>query len=122
MTTFHEIQWRPDFDPRGCAPQPDGTFTAPHSWRFDEYYKYRFTYHCTDHPEWHASYGGDPSQIYRYTVSATPMTWHDITEGTCDTPQTIREALLGDHEFAYLYTAPADPHHPEDATLGHQTP
>ena len=82
-----------DFDPR------------KHRWRFVGYYKYRFSFEAIDRPEWHASYGGDRDQIYTYTVS--PLgTWSEITEGTCESDAEIEAAMMGDHEFAYVFRVP----------------
>ncbi len=75
-----------------------------YTWHFLSYYKYRFTFECDQEPQWRASYGGDPDQIYRYEVEGGPgRSWNEITEGTCTSDQDVADAHGGKHEFVYIW-------------------
>lgn len=63
------------------------------TWRFESYCKYKFTF--TAHAECRdltAVVGDGTSQdVYRFEVTAEPMTWDQVTRGECE----LR--ILGEH-------------------------
>ena len=61
-----------------------------HMWVFVEYYKYGFSFCTTDEPIYHAHVGGDSGDIYRYQVTAWPMSWEQVMDGV--------ELILGEWE------------------------
>lgn len=52
-----------------------------HMWSFTGYCKYEFSFCTVDEPYYYCRVGGDSDDIYRYWVSAGPMTWEQVIDG-----------------------------------------
>ena len=51
-------------------------------WRFDQYYKFSFYFKAAPSGRvLSAQVGGRSEDIYRYTVTASPMAWKEVIDG-----------------------------------------